>query len=433
MKNLSLLLLLSLGLLAACQRKIAPQTAGVRGVYEYAYDGAAGRVYTKTGVFARQGLVASAHPAASAVGTEILRKGGNVIDAAVATFFALAVVHPSAGNIGGGGFLVFRDKTGQAHALDFREKAPAAATRDMYLDSLGNPVAGMSWAGLSASGVPGSVDGMAEAHRKFGKLPWAELLAPAIGLARNGVVLTENEAQGLNRIRTDLLRFNPGGRDFFKADTARWRPGETFTQPDLARTLERIATGGRDGFYRGETARLLTDRLRMAKAPVTQQDLDGYRSVWRTPVTGFYRGYKIISMPPPSSGGIALLQLLGLVEPYPLARYGHNSDSTVQVMIEAKRRVYADRARWLGDPDFFNVPQQQLLSAAFLRERWKTFSWKKATPSSEVAAGSIAGYESSETTHLSVADAEGNAVSLTTTLNNGYGSRVVVSLSLIHI
>lgn len=445
MKNIALVLALLLLGTAACHRKTAPQAggtapkaaatppqaaapqAGVKGVYEFAFDGAAGRVYTKTGVFARQGMVASAHPAASAVGAEVLRQGGNVVDAAVATFFALAVVHPSAGNIGGGGFLLFRDKDGRHLALDFREKAPAAATRDMYLDSLGNPVPGLSWAGLSASGVPGSVDGMVAAHHKLGRLPWARLLAPAIGLARGGVVLTENEAQGLNRIRTDLRRFNPGSRLFLPADTARnWAAGELFTQPELARTLERIAAQGRSGFYGGETARLLTQRLRAAKAPITQADLDGYRSVWRTPVTGTYRGCTVVSMPPPSSGGIALLQLLRLVEPYPLARFGHNQDSTVQVMIEAERRVYADRARWLGDPDFFRVPQPQLLSDAFLKQRWQHFSWAKATPSREVAAGAIAGYESPQTTHLSVADAEGNAVALTTTLNNSYGSRVVV-------
>ena len=380
----------------------------------------------RQGVIAKKGMVASAHPDASAVGSAILKAGGNAIDAAVATHFALAVVHPSAGNLGGGGFLVYRDRQGQNFTLDFREKAPAAATRDMYLDSAGTVIPNMAWLGIDASGVPGSVDGLATMHQRFGRLPWKHVVQPAIDLATSGVLLTKDEATGLNRIKGDLLKFNPGKTYFLKPDSTEWQTGERLIQADLARTLRRIQEQGRDGFYKGETASLLVREMAPAKAPITQKDLDDYHSAWREAIVGSYRGHKVISMPPTSSGGIALVQLLKFVEPYPLGKWGWHSDSTTQVMIEAERRVYADRARWLGDPDFFKVPQKELVDEQYLRKRWTDFNFAQASDSKAISGGPIAGYENNETTHYSVVDEEGNAVAITTTINNGYGSRVMV-------
>ncbi|PQA58284.1 gamma-glutamyltransferase [Siphonobacter curvatus] len=426
MRYLSLAFLSLLLLTVAC-RKSTPKIS--KGAYEFITDdpNAQPIVYTKKGVFEKHVMVAAAHPEASRVGAAIMKKGGNAVDAAVGTFFALAVAFPWAGNLGGGGFMVFRAKDGQSYSLDFREKAPAAAYRDMYLDSLGNVIPNMAWLGHSASGVPGSVDGMVEAHRKFGKLPWKDVIQPAIELAEKGVVLTENEAKGLNRVRSDIKKYNPGKTYYLKtgADTT-WKMGDLFVQMDLGKTLRRIQEKGRAGFYEGETARLLIQEMAVAKAPIVQKDLDAYHSAWRTPITGTYRGHKVISMPPTSSGGIALVQLLKMVEPFPLKRWGWHADSTTQVMIEAERRVYADRAKWLGDPDFFKVPVNELLDSAYLRKRWSDFNWAKASDSQAIAGGAIPGYESNETTHFSVVDAEGNAVSITTTINNGYGSRVVV-------
>lgn len=414
-------------------RVSADRVSANRGVYQYVTDNPQAKrqptspFYSdRKGVMARRGMVASAHPAASRVGTDILKAGGNAIDAAVATHFALAVAHPSAGNLGGGGFLVYRDKTGQAFALDFREKAPLAASRDMYLDSAGNVIKDMAWLGIHASGVPGSVDGMVTMHQRFGRLPWAQVVQPAINLAERGVELTPDEAKGLNRIRPDVMRFNPGKPYFLKPDSTEWQPGERHAQADLAKTLRRIQAQGRDGFYKGEIAALLIGEMAPAKAPITQQDLDAYHAAWREPVVGTYRGYRLISMPPTSSGGIALLQLMKLVEPFPLSRWGWHSDSTTQVMIEAERRVYADRAKWLGDPDFFKVPRNQLVDSFYLKKRWQDFTWTRATDSKAVAGGAIPGYESNETTHYSVVDADGAAAAITTTINNGYGSRVVV-------
>ncbi len=422
------LLTLTILAVAACKTAQKPGKPAEKGVYQYVTDDPNAKPFysDRQGVIGRKGMVASAHPEASKVGADILKAGGNAIDAAVATHLALAVVHPSAGNLGGGGFLVYRAKTGQSFALDFREKAPFAATRDMYLDSTGNVVKNMAWLGISASGVPGSVDGMVTMHQRFGRLPWKQVVQPAIDLAQNGVVLTDDEAKGLNRLRSDLMRFNPGKSYFLKPDSSEWKSGEKLIQTDLAQTLRRIQTGGRDGFYKGETAQLLVKEMAPAKAPIVQKDLDEYHSAWREPVVGSYRGYKIISMAPTSSGGIALLQLMKLVEPFPLNRWGWHSDSTTQVMIEAERRVYADRAKWLGDPDFFKVPQKELVDGQYLQKRWRDFNWAKASDSKAVSGGAIPGYESSETTHYSVVDSDGAAASITTTINNGYGSRVVV-------
>ncbi len=380
----------------------------------------------RKGVIASNGMVASAHPEASRVGTEVLKMGGNAADAAVAVQFALAVVHPSAGNIGGGGFFVYRTKKGKNYTLDFREKAPLKGHKDMYLDADGNVIQGLSLTGHLASGVPGSVDGMVQVHKKFGKLPWATLLQPAIDLAEKGVVLTTKEATGLNRIKNDLKKINSGTTYFRTADGRDWKEGDLLVQKDLGKTLRRIQERGRAGFYEGETADLLVAEMERGKGIISAEDLRQYQSAWRKPLVGKYKDYKLITMPPVSSGGVALLQLMKLVEPYPLQRWGWHSDSTIQVMIEAERRVYADRAKFLGDPDFVKVPVKELIAADYLKQRWQDFDFAKATDSKAVKGGDISGYESTETTHFSIVDKEGNAVSVTTTLNGGYGSRVIV-------
>lgn len=380
----------------------------------------------RQGVIASNGMVASAHPEASRVGVEILKMGGNAADAAVAVQFALAVVHPSAGNIGGGGFFVYRTKKGKNYTLDFREKAPLKGHKDMYLDADGNVIQGLSLSGHLASGVPGSVDGMVEVHKKFGKLAWATLLQPAIDLAEKGVVLTVKEATGLNRIKNDLKKLNTDTTYFRRPDGKDWVEGDLLVQKDLGQTLRRIQQKGRAGFYEGETAALLVAEMERGKGIISSEDLLQYHATWREPLVGKFKDYKLITMPPVSSGGVALLQLMKFVQPYPLKRWGWHSDSTIQVMIEAERRVYADRAKFLGDPDFVKVPIKELTSDEYLKNRWKDFSFSKATNSKEIDGGLIPGYESMETTHFSIVDKEGNAVSITTTLNGGYGSRVVV-------
>lgn len=373
----------------------------------------------------KSGMVVTAHPEASAVGLEILKKGGTAADAAIAVQFALAVVYPNAGNLGGGGFMVYRSKTGEAAALDFREKAPAKASRDMYLDEQGKPVTDMSLYGHLAAGVPGSVEGMSEIHRKYGKLNWKTLLNPAVSLAQKGFRLTAMQAEELNNRKERFEKFNPQGTALLKAQ-GEWKAGDLLIQPELASTLKLIRNKGRAGFYEGKTAEHLVKEMSRGKGIISIEDLKNYRAAWRTPIVGHYKRHKIITMPPPSSGGIALVQLLQSVEKYPLSQWGHNADSTVQLIVEAERRVYADRAAHLGDPDFYKVPQSALLNPAYQRERMKSFSWTGATPSSEIRAGAVVGLESPETTHFSIADKEGNAVSITTTLNGSYGSLVVV-------
>ncbi len=373
-----------------------------------------------------KGMVVSTHPAASQIGLEILKKGGNAIDAAVAVNFALAVCHPAAGNIGGGGFLVYRSAKGKAYTLDFREMAPLAGSRDMYVDSLGQVIPGKSFVGIHSVGVPGAVAGMQAMHRRFGKLAWAELVQPAIALARQGVLLTEKEARGLNRNRLDFMRYNPGRAYMVKEDSTQWVPGELFIQKDLAFTLERILAKKARGFYRGATADFLVKEMERQGGLITHRDLKSYRAIWRKPLVSQYKNFTIIGMPPPSSGGLAIGQLFNMISPFPLARWGVQSDSTIQVMIEAERRVYADRAKWLGDPDFVKVPVSGLLDPQYLSERMSSMRFDQATKSSDVVAGEFTGYESPETTHYSIVDQAGNAVSITTTLNNSYGSKVFV-------
>jgi gamma-glutamyltranspeptidase/glutathione hydrolase len=392
-------------------------------------------------VVARHALVVSAHPLASQVGRDIMQQGGNAYDAAVAVQFALAVVHPSAGNIGGGGFIVYRDHSGTAGALDFRETAPARASRDMYLDKQGNVVPSLSTAGPLSVGVPGTVAGMVALHKKLGKLPWASVVAPAVNLAREGIALTEKEAAGLNDNRELFLKYgrkpikNTRERDYDSSRvdfppeltaSVHWKAGDILKQRDLAATLEHIQQQGRAGFYKGETAQLL---LAETANYMTQADLDGYQPKWRTPLKGQYRGYDVITMPPPSSGGVALLQILQMLEPHDLAKMGYHTPAAVALITEAERRAYADRATYLGDPDFGKVPVKQLLASSYNKQRASTIPADgRATPSAQVAAGTgLPGYESDQTTHYDIVDAQGNAVSCTTTLNGAYGSKVIVA------
>ena len=370
------------------------------------------------------GMVVCAYPDAAKVGVEILKKGGNAVDAAVAVQFALAVTWPEAGNIGGGGFMVYRSAKGEANTLDFREKAPSAASENMYLDASGNVIKGMSLSTHQASGVPGSVDGMVEAHRKYGKLKWAELVQPAIELARHGFKLTKRFADALNRSQNSFKNANPGKSYFLTATP--YKEGDLLIQEDLAKTLELIRDKGRKGFYEGLVADQIVAEMKSGNGLISKSDLQNYHSVWRKPIIGQYKSYKIITMPPPSSGGIALLQLLKSVETYPLHRWGINQDSTVQLIVEAERRVYADRSKYMGDPDFYKVPIDSLLRSKYILSRMDNFSWAAATPSSLIKAGTVAGYESDETTHFSIADKEGNAVSVTTTLNGSFGSKIFV-------
>lgn len=370
------------------------------------------------------GAVVSAHPIASQVGLDILKKGGNAVDAAIAVKFALAVVYPNAGNLGGGGFMVYRSHDGHVNSLDFREKAPEAAFKDMYLDNLGNPIKDLSLYGHLAAGVPGSVAGMDEAHQKYGSLKWSVLLAPAIKLAENGFEITQRQANEFNSYKSEFIKHNPLGADIIRNEP--WKKGDKFIQKDLAKTLKRISKSRRDGFYKGETADLIVAEMNRGKGIITHKDLQDYQAIWRNPIVGKYKKYKIISMPPPSSGGIAVLALLQSIEKYPLNEWGFQSDSTIRAMVEAERRVYADRATYLGDPDFYKVPQKKLTSKQYNRSRMENVSFQKATPSEAIQAGNIPGYESEQTTHFSIVDKKGNAVSITTTINGSYGSLVWV-------
>lgn len=369
--------------------------------------------------------VVSAHPEATKVGVNILKKGGNAVDAAVAVQFALAVVYPNAGNIGGGGFIVYRDKKGVSNTLDYREKAPKEASKDMYLDEKGDAITDKSLFGALASGVPGSVDGMIQAHKKYGKLNWKADLQPAIDLADNGFAITAQQAGELNRLKPSFLKYNNKPVAFVKEQE--WKAGDVLKQSELAKTLKLIRDKGRAGFYEGPVAAAIVAAMQHTQGIISKEDLKNYHSAWRKPVTGFYKDYKVISMPPPSSGGIALVTLLKQVSKFPLNRWGFQSDSTVQLMVEAERRAYSDRASYLGDPDYFKVPGKALLDTNYINSRLANLDFSKATPSSEVKPGTLPNYESEQTTHFSIVDSEGNAVSATTTLNGSYGSLVVVS------
>lgn len=379
----------------------------------------------RTAVFDSAAVV-SAHPLASEVGLAILQKGGNAVDAAIAVQFALAVVYPRAGNIGGGGFMVIRMADGRVAALDYREKAPAAAHKDMYLDSVGNVVPGLSTRGHLAVGVPGTVAGMWEAFTKFGRLDrWADLLDPAIELAARGFRITAAEAERLNRYREDFAVLNTQPNLF--TEKTHWQAGDLLVQPELAATLQAIRARGPEGFYKGKVADLIVAEMQRGGGLITHEDLAGYEARWRQPLIGDYKGHRVISMPPPSSGGIVLLQMLEMVEPFPLARWGFHALEAVHLMAEVERRAYADRARYLGDPDYYPVPVAQLLDSAYLRAKMSDFDPTRATPSAALAGAALVPVpEHFETTHTSIVDPQGNAVAVTTTLNSNYGSKVLV-------
>lgn len=379
--------------------------------------------YTSTKkVLGTKGAVVSAHPLASKAGLEILKKGGNAIDAAIATQLALAVVYPGAGNLGGGGFFVARLANGETVALDYREMAPAEAHRDMYLDRDGNVITGKSINGHLASGVPGTVAGLFTSHR-YAKLSMKQLIQPAIDLAEKGFVITAAEARSLNSIQDELNEFNTTPSVFQKKQP--WKEGDTLVQKDLARTLERIQDKGAKGFYEGRTASLIVDEMKRGGGIITKEDLKNYTAKWRTPHTFTYKGYTIVGMPMPSSGGTLLHQMLKMVEDKPLNNYGFLSPGAVQLMTEVERRAYADRAEYMGDADFYKVPENKMTTEEYLKERMKDYQPGVAGNSIQVKPGNIP-KESEQTTHISVIDAEGNAVSVTTTLNNGYGSKTVV-------
>jgi gamma-glutamyltranspeptidase/glutathione hydrolase len=378
---------------------------------------------TSKKVRAKNGAVASAHPLASKVGVEIMKKGGNAIDAAIATQLALAVVYPNAGNLGGGGFMVARLANGETVALDYREMAPASAHRDMYLDAGGNVIPDKSLRGPSSSGVPGTVSGLFESM-KYAKLPFKTLIEPAIILAEKGFVITEREASSFNSLQDQLRKYNTVDNVFLKPTP--WVVGDTLIQTDLANTLTRIRDNEAAGFYDGETARLITEEMKRGKGYVTGEDLKNYKAKWRIPHSFSYKGYTIIGMPMPSSGGVLLHQMLKMVEDKPLASYGFASAKAVQLMAEVERRAYADRSQYMGDADFYNVPVSTIVSDAYLKNRMKNYDSLKAGNSEAIKPGTVPFTQSEETTHLSVIDKEGNAVSVTTTLNDSYGSKTVV-------
>lgn len=367
--------------------------------------------------------VASAHPLASEVGNQIMAMGGNAFDAAIATQFALAVVYPNAGNLGGGGFLLARTADGKTMAIDYREKAPKKASRDMYLDAKGIAQTQLSQDGHLASGVPGTVAGIG-ATLPMAKLPLQKLMEPAIQLAKKGFVITEREANNLNETKTEFLQHNTKPTAFVKANNHVWKQGDTLIQPELAATLTRIQKNGLQEFYTGKTADLIVAEMQRGKGIITKEDLKAYTPALREALTVRYRNHDVICFPPPSSGGLLLAQMLQMVEPYPLQEWGFHNPKTVQLMVEVERRAYADRATYMGDPDFYKVPVKTLVSKPYLETRMANFIPGKATPSTAIPAGKIE--TSEETTHISIVDKQGNCVSVTTTLNGSYGSKTVV-------
>jgi gamma-glutamyltranspeptidase / glutathione hydrolase len=367
------------------------------------------------------GCVVSAQPLASEVGLAILKRGGNAFDAMIATQLALAVVYPGAGNLGGGGFTLARTQKDSLIALDYREMAPAKAGRNMYIDSAGNARTDLSQNGHLSSGVPGTVAGLF-AEYKYAKLPFKELIQPAIDLAQKGFTVTKGEAYSFNSNKEDFIKYSTKPTAFVKQTG--WKEGDTLFQPELAKTLIRIRDNGAKGFYEGETAKLLVEEMQRGKGMVSYDDLKNYICKPRKAIESDYRGYHIIGFPPPSSGGILLVQMLKMIEPYPMHDYGFQTKQSVQLMIEAERRAYADRAEHMGDPDYWKVPQNILLSDAYLKKRMSDYDPAKASVSANIKAGNV--HESEETTHISIIDADGNMVAVTTTLNNSYGSKTVV-------
>jgi gamma-glutamyltranspeptidase/glutathione hydrolase len=378
-------------------------------------------------VRARHAMVVSRETHATDVGEAVLEKGGNAVDAAIAVGFSLAVTHPSAGNIGGGGFMLIRFADGRSTFLDFRERAPAAASHDMYLDKDGKPTRD-SELGYRAAGVPGTVRGLAYAHQKYGSKPWKKLVQPSVDLARKGFPISWELARSLTSPDTEsrLAQF-PESKRIFLNKGEHYRVGDKLVQPELGRTLKRIRDKGAAGFYEGQTARLLAEDMRAHGGLITEQDLKDYKVFERKPLTGNYHGYSIITAPPPSSGGVGILQMMGMLEPTDYARTGAGSAREEHYLAEAMRRYFADRSEYMGDPDFTRVPVDRLLSPEYIASRRATIDPDHATPSSSIKPGQFGVHESSNTTHFSIVDARGNAVSLTYTLNNSYGSAVTVS------
>jgi len=377
----------------------------------------------KKGLVTQKAMVVSAREEASKIGTDILKKGGNAFDAMVATELALAVAYPYAGNIGGGGFMVFRKNNGETGALDYREKAPMASEKDMYLDEEGNIIKGKSTLGAMAVGVPGTIAGVYATHKRFGSLPIKDILEPVIKLAKKGVIVTKKQEKRIQKYQESFFEANKDSILFNK----KWKENDTIKYNDLASTLSRIQKNGSEEFYKGETAKNLVSFLQSNGGIITLEDLANYKAVWRDPIRFSYDDLNIISMSPPSSGGICLAQIMNAIEKYDLHEYGHNTAKTIQIITEASRRAYADRSFFLGDPDFVKIPVDTLISKKYVSNRMNDFSLEKATKSSDIKHGEINFSESDETTHYSIVDQFGNAVSVTTTLNGAYGSKLYCS------
>lgn len=375
-----------------------------------------------TGILVDSAMVVSARKEASKIGVQILKKGGNAFDAMIATDLALCVSYPFAGNIGGGGFMVYRTQKGEVGALDYREKAPKAASQNMYLDEKGQVIPKASTLGASAIGVPGTIAGLFAVHEKFGSLAFDQLIEPAIELANKGVIITPKQAKRLNHYRSNFYQANK--RKIYLDQE--WHPGDTLFFKDLANTLTRIKLGGKDEFYKGQTAQYMVKYVQGLGGILSMDDLANYQAVWRKPIEFTYKDYTITSMTLPSSGGICMGQILKSIEPYNIGQYKHNSTPYIQLITEASRRSFADRAHYLGDIDFVSVPIDSLLDETYLQKRMSDFSWDHATKSSDIKHGDVQIIESDETTHYSIVDAYGNAVSVTTTLNGAYGSKVYV-------
>lgn len=374
------------------------------------------------GLITEKAMVVSARAEASQIASEIMKQGGNAFDAMVATEMALAVSYPFAGSLGGGGFMVFRKADGEIGSLDFREKAALAATKDMYLDENGNVIPEKSQVGSLAIGVPGTVAGIFAVHKKLGSLPISQILAPVIELAKRGYAVTPGQAESFNSYKEAFDLVNKTQILYAKPIKA----GDTIKNPALAKTLEKLVAKGRGEYYGGETGQILVEFIQENGGIITLEDLQKYETVWRAPITFNYKGLKIISMAPPSSGGVALAQIMKMIGDFPIKEFGHNNIKTIQVLTEAERRAYADRSYYLGDTDFVNVPLDVLVSDEYLKNRMDSFNFDLATASSELEHGKIPGYESDETTHYSIVDQFGNAIAVTSTLNGAYGSKLYV-------
>jgi gamma-glutamyltranspeptidase/glutathione hydrolase len=383
------------------------------------------RAASREPVRARHGMVASTSEIASRVGVEIMRRGGNAVDAAVAVGLALAVTWPSAGNLGGGGFMMIRRATGETEVIDYRERAPLAATREMYLDKDGNVIKGASTIGYRAAGVPGTVAGLALAAERHGKLKWPELVEPARRLAAAGFVLNYHSVRSLQGSEKLLSQF-PESKRIYLRNGRFYEEGERFIQPELAATLARLKIAGPREFYEGKTAKLIAADVKAHGGLITERDLKEYQPTIRKPLRGSYRGYEIVTMPPPSSGGTALLEMLNILEGYKLGDMSPGSSDVIHLVVEAQRRAFADRAEFLGDADFVKVPVEGLISKKYAAELARTINTERATPSAQVKAGQPTAYESTETTHYTIVDAEGNVVCNTYTLNGGFGCGATV-------